>query len=280
MLSTSGIPVRLLLVPATLAAAGVVAVSPASGPTSAMAAVTPVVSVDDIRLTGIGQDIYYAITPYVQTAVGGVSYLINFLPLGDLIAAQINIDYYQGIQPFVEATVNYLAAVVQNPFDFLAATSAYGSTVADIAYNWVSAQLEFLGFDPLPLLPSIGAATPPRPGAADSAPGRSSRAGETGISAAVRAEVAPTSSSRRERGRATRVDPETRQSRQSEGDSPRSTRFGRVQRQAVPSLRPAGQAPLAQSAERFHGKEKVNGSIPLGGSVDAGPTGGAEDMAV
>ena len=33
----------------------------------------------------------------------------------------------------------------------------------------------------------------------------------------------------------------------------------------------AGQAPLAQSAERFHGKEKVNGSIPLGGSVDANP---------
>ena len=32
-------------------------------------------------------------------------------------------------------------------------------------------------------------------------------------------------------------------------------------------------APLAQSVERFHGKEKVNGSIPLGGSVDAGPTG-------
>ena len=28
-------------------------------------------------------------------------------------------------------------------------------------------------------------------------------------------------------------------------------------------------APLAQSVERFHGKEKVNGSIPLGGSVDA-----------
>ena len=29
-------------------------------------------------------------------------------------------------------------------------------------------------------------------------------------------------------------------------------------------------APLAQSAERFHGKEKVNGSIPLGGSLDCG----------
>jgi hypothetical protein len=30
-----------------------------------------------------------------------------------------------------------------------------------------------------------------------------------------------------------------------------------------------GAAPLAQSVERFHGKEKVNGSIPLGGSADA-----------
>jgi hypothetical protein len=36
-----------------------------------------------------------------------------------------------------------------------------------------------------------------------------------------------------------------------------------------------GQAPLAQSVERFHGKEKVNGSIPLGGSVVAGATGDA-----
>jgi hypothetical protein len=35
-----------------------------------------------------------------------------------------------------------------------------------------------------------------------------------------------------------------------------------------------GCAPLAQSAERFHGKEKVNGSIPLGGSADAEQAGG------
>ena len=37
-----------------------------------------------------------------------------------------------------------------------------------------------------------------------------------------------------------------------------------------------GQAPLAQSVERFHGKEKVNGSIPLGGSVVAELLQGAE----
>jgi hypothetical protein len=35
-------------------------------------------------------------------------------------------------------------------------------------------------------------------------------------------------------------------------------------------------APLAQSVERFHGKEKVNGSIPLGGSVVAELLHGAE----
>ena len=38
----------------------------------------------------------------------------------------------------------------------------------------------------------------------------------------------------------------------------------------------SGEAPLAQSVERFHGKEKVNGSIPLGGSVDAVQAGGPE----
>jgi hypothetical protein len=36
----------------------------------------------------------------------------------------------------------------------------------------------------------------------------------------------------------------------------------------------SGAAPLAQSVERFHGKEKVNGSIPLGGSADAEQAGG------
>ncbi len=50
--------------------------------------------------------------------------------------------------------------------------------------------------------------------------------------------------------------------------------FGTSNRENVPSLRPTprlrgfGLAPLAQSVERFHGKEKVNGSIPLGGSMD------------
>ena len=231
----------------------------------------PAVRVEEVLLTGIGQDIYYAITPYVQTAVGGVSYLINFLPFGGLPAAQINICYFQGIQPSVEATVNYLAAVVQDPFDFVAETAAYGGALYDIGYNWVSAELQFFGLEPLPPLGSSGPV-----GSADRArtAGRSVNTGKSS-EPRPRVEVA-----QRERIRALRAGKEARQSRQNAADSPRSARFGRAQSQAVPSLGPAGLAPLAQSAERFHGKEKVNGSIPLGGSVDAGRTGGAEHMAV
>ena len=43
---------------------------------------------------------------------------------------------------------------------------------------------------------------------------------------------------------------------------------GRSDRFADQDLVPRSHAPFAQSAERFHGKEKVNGSIPLGGSPD------------
>ena len=149
-------PARPFLVPGVaLAAAGAVAFAPAAVvPTAAPA--PPTVQVTEIALTGIGQDIYYAITPAVQYAVGGVSYLINFIPIiGGPIAAQININYFQGIQPIVEATVNYLAAVVQNPLDFIGATAAYGATLYDIGYNWVSAEAVFFGLPPLPPLPPV-----------------------------------------------------------------------------------------------------------------------------
>lgn len=130
---------RPLLIPAiVLATAGAVALSPALVPAPAAPAS---VHIENVRLAGIGQDIYNSVTPYVQYAVGGVSYLVNFLPLvGAPTAAQININYFQGIQPVVAATVNYLAGVVQNPLNFIATTAAYGTALYDIAYNWVSAQ--------------------------------------------------------------------------------------------------------------------------------------------
>jgi len=147
----------LLMSGVALALAGTVALSPAIIAPPAMAPnPIPSVHVDDVQLAGIGQDIYNAITPTVQYVVGGGSYIVNFTPLiGGPIAAQININYFQGIQPVVAATVDALAGVVQNPFNILATLSIYGSALYDIGYNWVSAQLQFLGLAPLPLLPSV-----------------------------------------------------------------------------------------------------------------------------
>ena len=177
---------RPLLVPGVaLASAGVVALAPAVLAPPAPSAVqggaaVPAVHVEDVQLAGIGQDIYEAITPSVQYVVGGVSYLINFIPLiGGPIAAQININYFQGVQPVVEATVNYLAAVVQDPLDIIAATGAYGQQLYGIGYNWVDAELRFLGLPRLPPLSeadpvtgsasragAVRAVTPPAPAAA------------------------------------------------------------------------------------------------------------------
>ena len=155
---------RPLLVPGVaLASAGVVALAPAVLAPPAPSAVrggaaVSAVHVEDVQLAGIGQDIYEAITPSVQYVVGGVSYLINFIPLiGGPIAAQINISYFQGVQPVVEATVNYLAAVVQDPLDIIAATGAYGQQLYGIGYNWVDAELRFLG---LPRLPPLSESDP------------------------------------------------------------------------------------------------------------------------
>ena len=166
--------IRSALVPAVaMATVGAVALSPVLvAPGQSVLPAVPSIDVRtaDIELAGIGQDIYYSITPTVQYVVGGGSYLINFIPLiGGVIAAQININYFQGIQPVVEATVNYLAGVVQDPLNFGQTTAIYASTLYDIAYNWVSAQLQWVGLNPLPLLPSL----PSPASAGESAPGES-----------------------------------------------------------------------------------------------------------
>jgi hypothetical protein len=152
--------IRSALVPAVaMATVGAVALSPVLvAPGQSVLPAVPSIDVRtaDIELAGIGQDIYYSITPTVQYVVGGGSYLINFIPLiGGVIAAQININYFQGIQPVVEATVNYLAGVVQDPLNFGPTTAIYASTLYDIAYNWVSAELQWVGLNPLPPLPPL-----------------------------------------------------------------------------------------------------------------------------
>jgi hypothetical protein len=184
--------IRSALVPAVaMATIGAAALSPVMA-TPGQSVLSAVPSIDvrtaDIELAGIGQDIYYSITPTVQYVVGGGSYLINYIPLiGGVIAAQININYFQGIQPVVEATVNYLAGVVQDPLNFGPTTAIYASTLYDIAYNWVSAQLQWVGLTPLPPLPPL-----PSPASArESAPGESAPAPTAPRAAAAAVERTP-----------------------------------------------------------------------------------------
>ena len=183
------VSIRSLLVPAVaMAAAGTVALSPVLVTAPGQSVLPAIPSVDvrtaDVELAGIGQDIYYAITPTVKYVVGGGSYLINFIPLiGGVIAAQININYFQGIQPVVEATVNYLAGVVQDPLNFVPTTAIYASTLYDIAYNWVSAELQWVGLSPLPLLPPL----PSSALAGESAPAPTAPRAAAAAAAAVQA---------------------------------------------------------------------------------------------
>ncbi|MCX6482004.1 MAG: hypothetical protein NT146_01760, partial [Mycobacterium sp.] len=88
----------LLMSGVALTLAGTVALSPAIiAPPAMTPRPLPAVHVDNVQLAGIGQDIYAAITPTVQYVVGGGSYIVNFIPLiGGPIAAQININYFQG----------------------------------------------------------------------------------------------------------------------------------------------------------------------------------------
>lgn len=164
--------VSTLLVPAT---AFTVAVTPAVlAPAAAGPRAVPVVQVEEIQLAGIGQDIYNAITPVVQTVVGDVSYLINFIPLaGGIAAAQININYFQGIQPAVAATVDYAAAVVHDPLALFPITKAYVDALVGIGYGLVSAQLRFLGFNELP--PRIASTAPANAAGAAARPGKARR---------------------------------------------------------------------------------------------------------
>jgi hypothetical protein len=152
----------------------VVAPAPEAAPMA-----VPTVQIHAVQLAGIGQNIYNAITPVVQYVVGGVSYLVNFTPLiGGPIAAQININYFQGIQPAVAATVDYGAALVHAPLDFVPITGAYVDDLVGIGYDLVSAELRFFGFQELPPRPAAATPRPIAPAAAQTAPAAPAAAGD------------------------------------------------------------------------------------------------------
>jgi hypothetical protein len=102
------------------------------------------------------------------------------------VSSQIGILYFDGIQPVVEATVNALAGVVQNPFNIIGVLSAYGTTLGVIGYNFVAAEAAWLGF-PLPPLPPLPPLASVSRSSAPTAAARSAR----GTLAAVVATVVP-----------------------------------------------------------------------------------------
>ncbi len=244
------VSVRPLLAPGVaMVTAGAIALAPAVVAPPSQITAAPTVHVENIALTGIGQDIYYAITPWVQYGVSLAQYGVSFVPfIGPPIADQIGINYFAGIQPVVEATVNYAAGVVHNPLAFFPITAAYGNTLFGIGYNYVSAQLSFFG---LPPLPPIVAAT-----RAAASPAKAAASGPADIPAAVKSVVSARVQAGAEVRAAVRP-PATRCARRSRAPCPRCGRLRppeRPPRSATPRSRPAARsaarsrAPAARSA--------------------------------
>jgi len=152
--------VRSLLVPAVaMAAAGAIALSPVviAPPAVTLAQPTaqlPSVHIADIQLAGIGVDIYQAIQPWVQYGVDLAIWATLWIPP---VSSQIDILYYAGSLPLVSTTVYALADVVSNPLNFFGILGAYGAALGVIGYNFVAAELSWLGIPvpPLPPLPPI-----------------------------------------------------------------------------------------------------------------------------
>lgn len=161
---------RSFLIPGVaLATAGVVALTPAltTAPTAAPAlpaAAVPSIHIDEIQLAGIGREIYDSITNFMQYTVSSAQFWIDLIPLiGPPLAEQLGINYFLGIQPLIASTVYFASDVIDNPLNLLTLAVDYGQNVFYTGYNWVSAQLEFLGLPglaPIPVPPPLASVFP------------------------------------------------------------------------------------------------------------------------
>ena len=166
---------RSFLIPGVaLAAAGAVALTPViTAPVAAPAlpaAAVPSIHIEEIQLAGIGREIYDSITNFVQYTVSSAEFWIDLIPIiGPPLADQLNINYFEGIQPLIAATVYFISDVIADPFNFLALSVDYGSNVFYTGYNWLSAQLQFFGLPglaPIPVPPPLASVSPAGRGAA------------------------------------------------------------------------------------------------------------------
>lgn len=114
------------------------------------AAQIPVVYVQDVALAGIGRDIYDSLSATVQGLVQWAQFAVGLIPfLGGGIRAQIEINYFDLIQPLIANTVYALSDIFADPLGILTTAGSYVSNQVYVGYTWVTNQIAFLGLPPI-----------------------------------------------------------------------------------------------------------------------------------
>ncbi|HOB49570.1 MAG TPA: hypothetical protein PKK01_09700 [Mycobacterium sp.] len=274
---------RSFLIPAAaLATAGAVALTPAMTSATSTAAVAPALTaaavpaihIEEIQLAGIGRDIYDSITNFVQYTVSSAEFWIDLIPLiGPPLADQLNINYFEGIQPLIASTVHFISDVIANPLNVLELAVIYGQNLFYTGYNWVSAQSQFFGLPPLapiPVPPPLASVSPGGRGAAAAvaapateeatdAPAAVATAMESAVESAVTAEtpqaVADVTVARPDaRGRAARANADTpRPARAVAGSAEATT----PEAAGAPEAAQAADAPQRGSAKSDRGAARA-----------------------
>jgi hypothetical protein len=153
---TVSVSIRAVLVPGVaLATVGAVALAPTLvAPNAAAPAQTPVaipaVYIADIQLAGIGRDIYNSVSAVVQGLAQWAEWVVGIIPfVGSAIAAQINLNYADLIQPLIANTVYALSDIIANPLGLLTTAGSYVSNQIYTGYTWVASQIRFFGLPPI-----------------------------------------------------------------------------------------------------------------------------------
>lgn len=149
------VSMRSVLFPGVaLVTVGAVALAPAltAPPVASVAPIVqiPAVYVADIALAGIGRDIYDSLSATVQGLVQWAQFAVGIIPfLGGGIRAQIEINYFDLIQPLIANTVYALSDIVADPLGILNTVGAYISNQVYVGYSWVTDQIAFFGLPPI-----------------------------------------------------------------------------------------------------------------------------------
>ena len=194
------VSIRSMLVPGVaLATVGAVALGPAlvAPPAVTLAqpqVAIPVVYIDDIQLAGIGRDFYNSVSAVVQGLVQWAQWAVGIVPFaGSAIAAQIDLNYAQLIQPLIANTVYAVSDIIANPLGILTTAGSYVSNQVYVGYSWVASQVRFFGLPPI-----LGPIPAPPPLASVGRP--SARASAAARTAAPRAAAAVATPARVGRG--------------------------------------------------------------------------------